>query len=474
MTTVAEKQRVAVIGGGLAGLSAAVNLARHGLAVTLFERSPHMGGRAQTTLKDGYHINFGPHAFYLGGPGHSFLQDLGIETAGSAPPIANAVGFYKGRTPILPLSLGAIFKTDLFSLADKLRLIKLMLRLNSINENDFESLTVNAWIDLDKDLCRAGDALKSFVRALIQLSTYTRDTDKMSARAGLYQLKSAVRNGVRYLHGGWAQLVDALVDKARELEVTLVAGCEVIEVSRNSQNGDFNVAFKDKTKGLLRESFSGLVLAAPPEVVKMITSAKAMKSGQIPLNLGGDELVDVKAACLDICLSELPRPEMTYSLGLDEPLYYSVHSSAAQLTPPNGALIHAAYYLKHGETGTPQIEKRLEEMVDTLQPGWREKLVYKRFLANITVVHKILSIKEGKLGGYWTEETDEPGVYRAGDWVGVEQLADSSLASAKRSSELLVAHLESAPKSSPNSNSKERAYWSEWQGARAQVHESTQ
>ena len=143
---------------------------------------------------------------------------------------------------------------------------------------------------------------------------------------------------------------------------------------------------------------------------------------------------------------------MTYSLGIDEPLYYSVHSSAANLTPPNGALVHAAYYLKHGETGTPAIEMRLEEMMDTLQPGWREKLVYKRFLANITVVHKILSIKEGKLGGYWTEETDEPGVYRAGDWVGTEQLADASLGSAKRSSELLCAYLKNRKGSERESN----------------------
>ncbi len=50
-------------------------------------------------------------------------------------------------------------------------------------------------------------------------------------------------------------------------------------------------------------------------------------------------------------------------------------------------------------------------------------------------------MKNGKLAGYWTEETNEPGVYCAGDWVGTHQLADASLGSAKRSSELLIAHL---------------------------------
>lgn len=446
MAKVAEQHRVAVIGGGLAGLSAAVNLAKHGLAVTLFERSSHLGGRAKTTVKDGYHINFGPHAFYLGGPGRPFLQELGIDPQGNPPPTANAVAFYKGKNPILPLSIGTIFKTSLFGLSDKLRLLKLMLRLNSINENEVESLTVNEWINVDKDLAFGSDALKGFVRTLIQLSTYTRDTDKMSARAGLYQLKAAVRGGVSYLHGGWAQMVDALADKARKHNVELVTGSEVVELSKDAATGAYTVVSQDRTKGIFRETFSALLIAAPPDVVKKITASDNTTPGQIPLILGGDELVDVKAACLDICLSELPRPEMTYSLGIDEPLYYSVHSSAANLTPPHGALIHTAYYLKHGENGTPEIEKRLEAMMDTLQPGWRDKLVYKRFLANITVVHKLISVRNGKLSGYWTEETNEPGVFRAGDWVGIEQLADASLGSAKRSSELLLAYLKGATK----------------------------
>ncbi len=441
MTKVAEKQRVAVIGGGLAGLSAAVNLAKHGLAVTLFERSPHPGGRAQTTVKDGYHINFGPHAFYLGGPGRPFLQELGIEPKGNPPPVANAVAFYKGRNPILPLSVSTIFKTDLFGLADKLRLLKFMLNLNSIKEEEFEAITVNQWIEQDKDLGRGSEALKGYVRTLIQLSTYTGDTDKMSAMSGLHQLKAAVRGGVSYLHGGWAQMVDALVERAKDLQVDLVSGCEVSEVSKNAQTDDYKVVFKDRNRGIVSETFSGVLLAAPPDVVNRIVSPDNITPGQIPLLLGGDELVDVRAACLDICLTELPRPEMTYSLGIDEPLYYSVHSSSADLTPPRGALIHTAFYLKQGETGTPEIEKRLEAMMDTLQPGWREKLVYKRFLANITVVHKLLAVKNGKLSGYWTEETKEPGVFRAGDWVGTEQLADGSLGSAKRSSELLIAYL---------------------------------
>src|ERR1700689_1726091 len=51
-------QRVLVIGGGLAGQSCAVALAEAGFQVRLFEKSPHLGGRATSyTLPDGSEVD---------------------------------------------------------------------------------------------------------------------------------------------------------------------------------------------------------------------------------------------------------------------------------------------------------------------------------------------------------------------------------------------------------------------------------
>ena len=49
MTHATFRPRVAVVGGGLAGLAAAVAAARAGAAVTVFERSKEPGGRASTS-----------------------------------------------------------------------------------------------------------------------------------------------------------------------------------------------------------------------------------------------------------------------------------------------------------------------------------------------------------------------------------------------------------------------------------------
>ena len=78
-------KNVIIVGGGLAGLSAAVYLARAGRTVTIFERRRYLGGRAVTHLRHGYRFNLGPHAFYRNGHGWNVLRELGIPVRGGVP-----------------------------------------------------------------------------------------------------------------------------------------------------------------------------------------------------------------------------------------------------------------------------------------------------------------------------------------------------------------------------------------------------
>jgi uncharacterized protein with NAD-binding domain and iron-sulfur cluster len=55
--------RVAVVGGGLAGLSAALELKRLGLSVELFERSRLLGGKATSFQVDGVEVDNGQHVY---------------------------------------------------------------------------------------------------------------------------------------------------------------------------------------------------------------------------------------------------------------------------------------------------------------------------------------------------------------------------------------------------------------------------
>ncbi|MDR2031739.1 MAG: hydroxysqualene dehydroxylase HpnE, partial [Azoarcus sp.] len=51
----------AIIGAGYAGLACAVELARRGIAVTVFERSQTLGGRARAVRKEGWTLDNGQH-----------------------------------------------------------------------------------------------------------------------------------------------------------------------------------------------------------------------------------------------------------------------------------------------------------------------------------------------------------------------------------------------------------------------------
>lgn len=59
-------KKVAVIGGGAAGLSAARHLSHHGLSVTVFEQGKTLGGRARSEILDGCVVDVGAQLFGSG------------------------------------------------------------------------------------------------------------------------------------------------------------------------------------------------------------------------------------------------------------------------------------------------------------------------------------------------------------------------------------------------------------------------
>ena len=71
-----EMAKVAVIGAGMAGLTAAQRLIAAGVEVTLIDKAHAPGGRASTLERDSFYLNQGPHALYRGGAAFQILDDL--------------------------------------------------------------------------------------------------------------------------------------------------------------------------------------------------------------------------------------------------------------------------------------------------------------------------------------------------------------------------------------------------------------
>ncbi len=416
-----------VIGGGVAGLSAATLAARRGRRVRLFEKAGELGGRAVTQVKEGFSFNVGPHALYRGDAGMRVLRELGIEPRGATPLPSGGHAVRAGVKHPFPAGFLSLVSTGLLSLSGKLEVARLLSRIQTLDAAPWQRSTVSQWLAA----VSRRDDVRQLLGALVRLTTYGNAPDQQSGGAALEQVQGALRANVLYLDGGWQQLVDALRATATAAGVTIESGTRVdavdLEPGSSAVRG---VRFADGST----IACAGAILATPP------ADAAALLAGDARRVVGGwaERATPLRAACLDLALSELPEPRSTFGLGIDAPLYFSVHSAVAKLTPGKGALVHVAKYLDpQARDDASRDLAELEAFTDLLQPGWRSRVVHGRFLPHMVVTHGLVTAAQGGKAGRPGPTVDgAPGLYVAGDWVGAEgMLADASFASAQRAAE---------------------------------------
>jgi oxygen-dependent protoporphyrinogen oxidase len=138
---------VAVIGGGITGLTAAYRLMRQGISVTLFEGSATPGGVIKTVRKDGFLAECGPNTILETSPKiSSLVHDLGLDPRRmySAPEAENRY-LVRNRKPVcLPSSGAGFVTTPMFSFSAKLRIIRepFIARSNPETEESVEEFVV--------------------------------------------------------------------------------------------------------------------------------------------------------------------------------------------------------------------------------------------------------------------------------------------------------------------------------------------
>ncbi|MGF1596879.1 MAG: phytoene desaturase family protein [Acidimicrobiales bacterium] len=420
-----------VIGAGLAGLTTAALLADAGHRVTVIESRRRPGGRATTDERQGHLFNQGPHALYLRGRGLAVLRGLGIDPAGGVPPTTGALGLVDGRVVALPSGARTLVTSPAARPAAKLELARFLARLSSVDPTTLADRTTADWL---AERLRRTDA-RAIAAGLTRVSTYCADLDELSADVGAAQLQLAF-GGVRYLDGGWQQLVDAL--EARAVGAGAVLRTGVAATAIDGESGDFTVVTTtDDGREPLRAA-TVVVAASTPAVAARLTGSTAVA-------IAADRFGPITAACLDVGVDRLPRPERRFAYGLDRPLYYSVHSPPARLG--TGVTLHAMAYLPSSssssddERPTGAVRAELESMLDSIQPGWRERLTTARFHHRLTVANALPTPEGGGTAGRAAVAvTDRPGLFLAGDWVGTEgHLADTSLASAATAARSVLA-----------------------------------
>ena len=116
---------VAIIGGGITGLSAAFRLKQKKIPVTLYEAGPRVGGVIQSNRQNGYLAECGPNSILETSPKVTALvRDLGLEKRKlyTDPDAENRYIIRNGK-PVLMADSGLGFlKSPLFSMRAKARL----------------------------------------------------------------------------------------------------------------------------------------------------------------------------------------------------------------------------------------------------------------------------------------------------------------------------------------------------------------
>ena len=341
--------KVTVVGGGLAGMAAALECADAGAEVTLLEARPQLGGATFSIRRDGLWMDNGQHVFLRCCTGYrSFLARLGV-TAGatlqdrlSIPIVAPGGRVARLRRARLPAPLHllpAIAGFRFLSVRDRLgiaRAVRPLSRLD-LGDPDLDRRTFGDWLAEHGQSAASVDALWN----LIVLPTVNLPAAEASLAlaAKVFQtglLEAADAGDIGYAAVPLQQLHGDAGERALEragMTVLVRTRVERIEPSR----GGISVAFDGDGDGVDADA---AVLAVPhEEAATLLPDGALPHAGELPY-LGASPIVNLHVV-YDRQVTDLPfaaghaNPvqwvfDRTRGSGLEQGQYLAVSLSCAR------------------------------------------------------------------------------------------------------------------------------------------------
>ncbi|WP_405615598.1 NAD(P)-binding protein [Streptomyces sp. NBC_00076] len=315
--------RITVIGGGFAGLTAAITAAEAGAKVTIHEAHHTLGGRARTA-EGPYRTNDGPHALYNGGPHWAWLRqrDL-IGPLAPIPPLEAARLRLRHK--------GALRRTPPFAM---LRLLRPGAR--------------QAPVDVDFLTWATEQAGKEGARAAANYSAvalFHHDPGALSAAFVQERLRRATKlpPEAHYPRGGWGALIDRMAARAWNLGVRMETLSRV----------------------------GTLPTDAPVIVATSLDAARRL--------LGDDSLTWTSGRTTLLDLAVRSRRGDAFAVSdLDSPGWIERFTAQDRsLAPAGEQLLQGQIPLAPHETKADGVT-RAEQLLDLAFEGWRERVTWRR------------------------------------------------------------------------------------------------
>ncbi|MFZ3558982.1 MULTISPECIES: NAD(P)-binding protein [unclassified Streptomyces] len=349
-----------VIGGGLAGLTAAITAAEAGARVTLHEAHHTLGGRARTA--EGPHLTHeGPHALYNGGPHWTWLRQR--ELLGPLAPIPPLEGarlrFHRD---------GALRRTPPAGL---LRLLRHKPERAPVDE-DFTTWATRL----------AGPGAARAAAHYTAVALFHHDPGSLSARFVQERLRrtAKVPPEAHYPVGGWSSVVDRMASRAWNLGVRMETLSRIDTVPTDT----------------------------PVVVATSLDAARRLlRDPSLTWDSGRTTLVDLAVRSR--------RGDAFAVSGLDFPAWIERFTAQDKSLAPHGESLIQGQVPVAPEESASDGSARADALLDLAFPGWRERTTWRR--------DALAQGRTGALDRPGTTWRDRPaidrgeGVYLAGDMV---------------------------------------------------------
>ena len=353
--------RITVVGGGFAGLTAAITAAEAGAKVTVYEAHHTLGGRARTA-EGPYKTNEGPHALYKGGPHWTWLRqrDLIGELA-PLPPLEAARLRLRHK--------GALRRTPPFAM---LRLLRRTPEQAPVDQ-DFRTWATTV----------AGEEGATAAAHYSAVALFHHDPGSLSAAFVQERLRRATKlpPEAHYPRGGWASVIDRMAARAWNLGVRVETLARV---------------------NALPDDHGPVIVATSLDAARTL-----LKDSSLTWASGRTALIDLAV--------RTRRGDAFAVSDLDAPGWIERFTAQDRTLAPAGEQLIQGQIPIAPHESRPSGIARAEELLDLAFPDWRERVTYRR--------EALANGRTGAVDLPGTSWRDRPGidrgddVYLAGDQV---------------------------------------------------------
>jgi squalene-associated FAD-dependent desaturase len=331
-----SERDVVVVGGGVAGITAALDCAAAGARVTLVEVRRRLGGAAYSVTRDGLEMDNGQHVFLRGCVAYrNLLRRLGSEDLVAVQPRLEIPVLKPGSAPYMlrrgslpaPLHLlGALARYPHLSAGARVRAARAALALKRIDdaELDADAITIGEWLARHGQ----GPAEVAALWDLIALPTLNLPAAQASLALGAFVfrrglLTSPSDGDIGFHVGTLAQILGAPAERA-----LAGAGVEVrlgwrAESLRRTGAG-LELQTRGGEEGLSADT---VIVALPSSRASALTEPLLGEPARALTGLGASPIVNLHVV-FDRVVCEHP-----FAAGVGTPVQYLFDRSAAAGAP---------------------------------------------------------------------------------------------------------------------------------------------